>query len=311
MRIGNRKSGKGSQTFKEKLISFLKPSSYVDVLTARIVSPRLNIDLQSAKELGDNIINKLSSVKSLEDLYSAANELATVRFGEQFNIPINFKEIKKQLDSIMKPEDLGLIIEESMNVLPYGIIAVLGGPDSGKTSLVKFIAEHEDFCYITAMEPVTDSDESFIIGPTASCAALVSSLYLDEPNIIFDSARFVRGVSDYGLGEKGLPIGVSLFLTDINNLLVWAKKRLFLVVSTESNNESYNQAYYELLRGAVNGIIQPIAGAQAGYIEFKPKDRKPVLYKYGEGAKFETVENIFELKTNFILGDYKNEKSNN
>lgn len=315
MRLGNSSKKENNRSKKKQnkfnlsnIKDFLKPSSYLDVLMARIISPRLNIGLNDARELGSDIMQRLTKIESVSDLYPIVSEFSTIRFGEQFNIPFSFNSIKRVPESFVTPNDLGLTLEKQMPHMPYGIIAVLGGPDSGKTSLVNYLKDYEEFETITAMEPIVAEEEPFVVGPTASCLALVGTLYLQSAFIIFDSARFVRGVSDYGLGEKGLPIGVSLFLTDINNLLVWARKRVFLVVSTESNNENYNQAYYELLRGAVNGIIQPITGSQAGYIEYKPSSRRPTLYKYGEGAHFETVENIFELKTNFLLGD-RNEKN--
>lgn len=307
MRIGN--NNKSSASFKKKLTDIFGINSFKELLVARIISPRLNITPEAAKSIGSDLYERMSKIENEEHLYQVANELASIRFGEQFNIPITVSQINRHEENSLNTEELDLRLDKKEIIqLPYGLIAILGGPDAGKTSLINHMQSvMTDFNTVTAMEPITNPDEPFLVGPTSSCLGLVSCLKLKHSLCFYDSARFVRGVSDYGLGEKGLPIGVSLFLTDINNLLVYARKRLFLVVSTESNNESYNQAYYELLRGAVNGIIQPIAGSQAGYIECKPDKRTPILYKYGTGDKFDTVSNIFELKTNFMIKENNND----
>lgn len=307
MRIGN--NNKSNASFKKKLANIFGINSFKELLVARIISPRLNITPEAAKSIGSDLYKKIADIETEEHLYQVANELASIRFGEQFNIPIDVSQILRHEENSLNTNELDLKLDKKMEFdIPYGLIAILGGPDSGKTSLVNHMQSVlTDYDAVTAMEPVTNPDEPFLIGPTSSCLGLVSCLKLKNSLCFYDSARFVRGVSDYGLGEKGLPIGVSLFLTDINNLLVYARKRLFLVVSTESNNESYNQAYYELLRGAVNGIIQPIPGSQAGYIECKPDKRTPTLYKYGAGDKFDTVANIFELKTNFMIKENNND----
>lgn len=292
----------GKKGFKQKIADMSKQSvELIDLLIARIVSPRLNIDQKDAIELGNKIQTGFSKIKNLEELYARSNAFASVRFGELFNIPISLKDLEKNEESSYTLADFD--IRASKNALvPYGIIAILGGPDAGKSSLVNHMSQNCECAFISAMEPIQKDDEPFLIGPTASALGMVNSLRLKDEIIFFDSGRFMRGISDYGLGEKGLPIGISLFLTDLNNLAVYCRKRLFLVISTESNRDDYNESYYHLIRGAVNGVIQPITGRQAGLSEFKPDNRIPQTYEYGNSAEFEALPSLFKAKQQLFIG---------
>lgn len=296
-----RRGGKKHISFKKALGKFKEQiNEFTDILTARIISPRLNIPVDEAKVIGSNILNSVKTLKEVDEIYSVGNMMASVRFGEQFNIPVVIKDLNVCKESEVSVSDIGLSIKEDIQV-PYGIITVMGGPDAGKSSLANHIADSLGITPIIAMEPIQNPDQPFLIGPSASALGIVSMLYVHDDVLIFDSGRFLRGISDYGLGEKGLPIGLSLFLTDLNNLFVYCKKRCFLVVSTESNREDYNTAYYELMRGAVNGVIQPEVGSQSGLLEMKPANRIPIPYTYGEGANFEAVPNLFKIKQQKLL----------
>lgn len=301
-----RRGGNKHKSYKEALSRFKNQvKDFADLLTARLVSPRLNIPVDEAQLLGANILKKLKEVKELEDVYSIGNMMASVRFGEQFNIPIKIEDLKVNKKIMVTTEDLGLHMREHFDI-PFGIVAIMGGPDAGKSSLARHIADALGVSPIVAMEPVQDSETPFLIGPSASALGLVATLYSSEDVIIYDSGRFLRGISDYGLGEKGLPIGLSLFLTDLNNLFAYCQKRCFLVVSTESNREDYNVAYYELMRGAINGVVQPEVGSQSGLIEVKPANRIPVPYTYGNSDSFEAVPNIFKIKQQKLIEEIEN-----
>lgn len=292
----------GKKSFKKQLSDMKKQSiELIDLLIARIVSPRLNISQEEAIGLGNKIHAGFQKINNLEDLYAQSNAFASIRFGELFNIPVSLADLKKNQESVYTLADFGIRASKN-SAVPYGIIAILGGPDAGKSSLINHMHEHCECAFISAMEPIQQDNEPFLIGPAASALGMVNSLRLKEEIIFFDSGRFMRGISDYGLGEKGLPIGVSLFLTDLNNLAVFCRKRLFLVISTESNRDDYNEAYYHLIRGAVNGVIQPITGRQAGLSEFKPDNRIPQTYEYGESAEFEALPNLFKAKQQLFIG---------
>lgn len=292
----------GKKTFKQQLSDMKKQSiELIDLLIARIVSPRLNIDQKEAVELGNKIHSGFQKIKNLEELYSHSNAFASIRFGELFNIPVSLNELEKNEESTYTLADFEIRADKD-SIIPYGITAILGGPDAGKSSLINHMCQHCECAFISAMEPIQKDDEPFLIGPAASALGMVNALRLKEEIIFFDSGRFMRGISDYGLGEKGLPIGVSLFLTDLNNLAVFCRKRFFLVISTESNRDDYNEAYYHLIRGAVNGVIQPITGRQAGLSEFKPDNRIPQTYEYGNSAEFEALPSLFKAKQQLLIG---------
>lgn len=308
-RLFVRRGGFKRPDYKKALEKFKNQvTDFTALLTARLVSPRLNIPVDEANRLGSSILNKLEKVDEIQDVYAVGNMMASVRFGEQFNIPIEVAKLKRadrtRVDSTM----IGIQLRNSESFdIPYGIIAIMGGPDAGKSSIARHIGDTYGVEPIIAMEPIQEPDMPFLIGPSAAALGMVAMLYSGHDFIIYDSGRFLRGISDYGLGEKGLPIGLSLFLTDLNNLYTYCRKRCFLVVSTESNREDYNTAYYELMRGAVNGVIQPSVGSQSGLIEVKPANRIPVTYTYGEAKEFEAVPNLFKIKQEKMLEELNND----
>lgn len=292
-----KRGGKSTKkNWKDQLKGFKNPvKDFYDLLAARIISPRINVDVSAATQMGKDILQKVHALKDLSDIYQTCNMIGSVRFSEQFNFPINIEQIKVAEDTSLNTGDIKLKSKKVIEI-PYGLTVIMGGPDAGKSSLMNHIGAELVVEPTVAMEPIQDPEQPFLIGPAASALGILAGLYVEDNIILFDSGRFLRGISDYGLGEKGLPIGLSIFLTDVNNLYVYAKKRCFLVVSTESNKEDYNSAYYHLMRGAVNGVISPNTGEQSGFMEFKPANRTPVHYTYGDNSSFDAVPNLFAMR---------------
>lgn len=227
-------------------------------------------------------------------------KLPTVKDGESFDFGEGFKILLPESRSSRKSIKVGLISDSL--VVPYdnrdlqpGFYAILGKPGSGKSTICRalvkrFISEGVKCAGLKALEPSEPGDKEsnfFSLLSVKEIADGFNRLVASDSDVIFiDSLRFFATITKYPAKTGGIPGGLDILVTVLDEALARAGKIGFGVISTNSADNKVMDIYQPILEGSCQGLITPTevnldkVGSRIGYGEITIRGHDRSLYPF-------------------------------
>lgn len=203
------------------------------------------------------------SVLSSEDTFS----YALTKDGMAISLPT--KQIASEVKELQVRHlfNFDQVSEEflSRNLEP-GAYVIVGRPASGKSTLGQaamksLIKAGFSVAAANLMEPISLEMRKFgcvaAIGEQEIAECINILISSDADVIYIDSLRFLAAISKFPARPGGIPGGLDLYATVLDEAAARVGKRAFLVITTNDSRAEVNETYAILMQGAVQGIIVP------------------------------------------------------
>lgn len=145
-----------------------------------------------------------------------------------------------------------------------GLFAIMGGPGSGKSVILRYIASQLGARAVAFSEPMESVAptwrDSSISTPTELASALVEGTVLGDAAICVDSlSRFAFSTwPGWSLVSGGFNPGLMFWLTGLNNLAYIRGIPIFVTFNPGIDDEAQATRLWNLLKGRISGVCRVV-----------------------------------------------------
>lgn len=267
-----------------------------DAGTQDSVIKKENKNLFSNERIIETLRNQVAFGGTENLLFQKDFSFRGVRFGPGLSIfvPLSIRKPKNKIPVSLIDSRLNEVYSSSNQTLNPGFYGILGRPNAGKSVLLEHLSSSfktqrgVKVAKIKALEPLIPEEleagvVSFVTAKEVSIALglLLSS---DADIVLLDSLRFYGTVSDYPAKPGGIPGGLELLTTVLDEAFSRAGKICFGILSTNSNDDRVLDIYRPLLEGSCQGLLIPVSvgidkiGSTEGYAELTRRGEDRTYY---------------------------------